>query len=418
MRPTRPREIAKEVVMLKQGTRVLLTGGAGFIGAAVARALISAGCSVRVLDDLSTGRRDRLLGLGSTLELLHADVRNPATVRSAAKGAHAIVHLAGVPAGGDPALALEVNVGGTLNVLVAAREMDKKERPRVLLCGSGGVYGRQQAFVLHEELQPRPATPEAVMALSAEAYGRVYREAFGVPVTTLRLFRTFGPEEDGDRPDASVVARFVRAAVEGKAPIIFGDGQQTRDLVYIDNVVAAILAALKSEPVEVLNVASGEAVSINFLWNLVLEQTGKRRRAIEPTYLPAQPWDPSHARPQIARACKVLGWAPSVRLRDGIARTVYRWLEASNADPNAWFTPRDRTPTPALRSPATPRHVPLRAVAARAPAAAAPPAVRPPPLPTPREELLEMRDIEIVEERVRELDIEWAPVPVLPWMDR
>ena len=175
--------------------------------------------------------------------------------------------------------------------------------------------------MLHEELPPRPATPEAVMALAMEQYGRVYREAYGVPVVNLRIFRCFGPDEDAERSDAGIVAKLIRAALDGKSPVIFGDGQQTRDLIYVDNVVAAILAALEvaDPPAEPLNIASGEAVAVNFLWNLVLETCGKKRLAIDPTYVPAPPWDPKHTRPQIARACKVLGWAPAVRLREGLA---------------------------------------------------------------------------------------------------
>ena len=181
------------------------------------------------------------------------------------------------------------------------------------------------------------------MALAMEQYGRVYREAYGVPVVNLRIFRCFGPDEDADRSDAGIVAKFVKAALDGKSPVIFGDGQQTRDLIYVDNVVAAILAALEiaDPPAEPLNIASGEAVAVNFLWNLVLETCGKKRLAIDPTYLPAPPWDPKHTRPQIARACKVLGWAPAVRLREGLARTVEFYQAQRNADPNAWFAPKD-----------------------------------------------------------------------------
>jgi nucleoside-diphosphate-sugar epimerase len=321
----------------------------------VARALTVLGCDVRVLDDLSTGKKDRLAALDG-IELLQGDVRNPAAVGRAMQGVAAVVHLAGVQPGVDAIRAQEVNLGGALHILNFARELGplggdalhgvvevRTSRPRVVLCGSASVYGRQTGFVLHEELTPRPMTPEAVMALAMEHYGRVYRETFGVPVVNLRIFRVFGPDEDVDRPDAGIVAKLVKAALDGKAPVLFGDGQQTRDLIYVDNVVAAVVAALTvaDPPAEPLNIASGEAVALSFLWNLVLDCCGKRRLAIDPTYVPAPPWEAKHSRPQIARACKVLGWAPAVRLREGLQKTVEHYQARRSADPNAWFTPKD-----------------------------------------------------------------------------
>ena len=450
--------------MLKQGTRVLVTGGAGFIGSQVTRALTAAGCHVRVLDDLSHGKRERLDGLGSRLELLHADIRNSGAVEKAAKGANVIVHLAATPVGSDPARAQEVNLGGVLNVLNYARAVDRNERPRVILCGSGAVYGRQPAFVLHEELAPHPSLPQAVMALAAESYGRVYREAYGVQVINLRIFRTFGAYEDPERPDSSVVSRFIRCALDGTSPVIHGDGQQTRDLICIDNVVAAILAAAEHDPgPEPLNIGSGEAVAINFLWTLVLELLGKKRLVIEPTYVPALPWDPKHARPQIQRSCKLLGgWAPSVRLREGLQRTAKHYLDLRSADPNAWFAPKEdsvsatlpRRPTrppilPPRPSHKTPPPVPPQAAqpsmstmparpsqssasstAARTPLPARPMPTPPPsrtPTPTspPLAEVVELTADMLIEAETslslddgQDLDFEWAPVPVVPGMSR
>jgi UDP-glucose 4-epimerase len=465
--------------MLTHGTKVLITGGAGFLGSHVARALSASGCEVRVLDDLSTGRKERIAALDG-IQFLQADVRNPAAVHRAMHEVQAVIHLAGVQPGVDPIRAQEVNLGGALHILNFARDIDKRSRPRIVLCGSASVYGKQTGFVLHEELPPHPATPEAVMALAMEQYGRVYREAYGVPVVNLRIFRCFGPDEDTDRSDAGIVAKFVKAALDGKSPVIFGDGQQTRDLIYVDNVVAAILAALEvaDPPAEPLNIASGEAIAVNFLWNLVLETCGKKRLAIDPTYMPAPPWDPKHTRPQIARACKVLGWAPAVRLREGLARTVEFYQSQRSADPNAWFAPKeDATPkkklslpnvavptrrfgsvvTPAFGTPITnssatkqlprassgnsfanalPRPVGSTAspLPRRTSSVVTPPPIPPAaksvarPLPKPplkkKEEVLEVSDADLVEEQDNEtklddgLEFEWAPVPAVPGLGR
>jgi UDP-glucose 4-epimerase len=421
--------------MLNSGTKVLITGGAGFIGSHVARALAACGCEVRILDDLSTGKREHFVGLDG-ISFLHGDVRNSAAVSRAMKNVQAVVHLAGLQPGVDPIRSQEVNLGGALHILNFAREPERHERPRVVLCGSASVYGKQAGFVLHEELPPRPCTPEAVMALAMEQYGRVYRETYGVPVVNLRLFRVFGPGEDSTRPDAGIVAKLIAAALDGKSPVIFGDGQQTRDLVHVDNVVAAIQAAIEipDPPAEPLNIASGEAVSINFLWNMILEACGKRRLAIDPTYVPAAPWEQRHSRPQIARACKVLGWAPAVRLREGLQKTIEHYQSLRSADPNAWFAPRaDETPKKRLTFPAV--TVPTRrfgsvvtpAYGITTGSSRSTPLPQPPPTPTPtptplakrppqkpKEEIFEVSDDDLVEEPKDERDGEWAPVPAVP----
>src|SRR5581483_10355881 len=171
------------------------------------------------------------------------------------------------------------------------------------------------------------------------------------------------PTITGEVPSSA--ARFLRAALDGTSPVIVGDGQQSRDLIYVENVAHALIAAAEgTQTAEPLNVASGEAVAINFLWTQVLELTGKKRLAIEPTLIPAPPWEPRHARPQIQRACKALGgWAPSVRMRDGLTRTVEAERAQRAADPNSWFAPRQGshtpTPPPLHKHPHTPTPPPV-----------------------------------------------------------
>jgi hypothetical protein len=287
----------------------------------------------------------------------------------------------------------------------------------------------------------------------------VYRELHGVPVTTLRLFRVFGPEEEPESPSASVVARFVHAALAGTSPIIYGDGQQARDFVYIDNVVAALIAAMTAakDCDQPLNIASGEAVTINFLWTLALELTGKRRLAIEPTFLPAPSWEPKNVRPQIARACKVLNWAPSVRLREGLQRMIQHRQLLLHSDPNAWFAPRDAAPVPEpVMRPVGPLRVPQKPRRPSAPPPPPPPAstsspslfrTAPRSAPTPARGVpiqplpqlddapVELDDSAVIEDRPvaaatatrtsdretaldDDLVFEWAPVPSMPGYGR
>ncbi len=339
--------------LLKRGTVVLITGGAGFLGSHLAHALIGAGAKVRVLDDLSCGGPQRLMGLGSSIELLRGDVRNPIAVQSAMRGVTAVVHLAGVPSTSDLMRAHEVKVGGALHILSSARALPSRERPRILLISSGSVYGRQSSFALHEELPTMPLTSEGVLCLAVEHLGRVFREVHGVPALSLRMFRAFGPDETLDRADASVVLKFIRAALDGRSPAILGDGQQTRDLIYIENAVTALVQAIAQPELpafDVMNIGSGEAVTMNFLWTLVLELCGKRRMAIEPTFVPAPTWELKNSRAQIARACRALDWAPTIRLRNGLAKTIEHFLALREGDSSSWFGPPDELLTRARRS--------------------------------------------------------------------
>jgi UDP-glucose 4-epimerase len=382
-----------EEAMLRRGTRVLVTGGAGFIGSHLVRALLAAGHAVRVLDDLSTGSAERLKDLPA--ELLQGDVRNFAAVRRALDGAQLVFHLAArrvSEAPDDPHplwRAQEVNLGGAIHVLEAARQ--GQGSPRVVLASSGEVYGRAAAYLLHEEIPPMPTTPEGVQLLAAEQYARLYWESFGVPTVALRLFTTFGPGESIDGP--SLVPRLCLAALTGAEPIIEGDPRHSRDLVYVDNVVSALLCAAEAPSVEgqVFNIASGEATAAATVWSTLCDLAGRRRQIVEPEYRPARSWEQTNVRVSIARANRGLQYSPAVRLREGLKRT----LEVCQAQAMAGFVASlhshawggqtvEPRPAPPLRSAGPPR--PGHAITP----GSGPMAVgwnkdaqRPPPLPPP-----------------------------------
>lgn len=223
-----------------------------------------------------------------------------------------------------------------------------------------------------------------------------------------------------------MVSRFIRAAVDGTAPIIQGDGNQTRDLIYIGNVVSALMAAAAIDVPHPLNIGSGEAIAISYLWTQVLELTGKRRLSIEPTYVPAPRWEPKHMRPQIQRACKVLNWAPSVRLREGLVQAVQHYLNQRPKDPNAWFSPQQ--PSPVKRPPPPPKARPRTpvptnaAIGVRTPRPPVTPKTHPAPLSRQPEDVLPVADEDVIEDEAIDgdktppdgLDIAWVPVPSVP----
>jgi nucleoside-diphosphate-sugar epimerase len=302
--------------------RVLVTGGAGFIGSHVVGRLLAAGRDVRVLDNMSTGRRSNLTGVAGEVELITADVRDLPVVQGAMRGCGAVVHLAALPSVprsiDDPAATHHANATGTLHVLLAARDAGVS---RVVFASSSSIYGAVAELPKRESLTPLPISPYAVSKLAAEHYCRSFFEVFGLETVALRYFNVFGPRQDAQSVYAAVIPRFIQAYRDGRPPVIFGDGEQSRDFTYVDNVAEANLAALGKDGVggRVYNVACGTRVTLNELAMSIRRETGA---TVAPVHSPPRPGEVRHSVADVSRARQELGYEPVVTVDEGLRRTV------------------------------------------------------------------------------------------------
>jgi UDP-glucose 4-epimerase len=315
----------------------LVTGGAGFIGSHLVHALVERGDRVRVLDDFSSGRLENLAGLdvGETgarcdVELVRGSITNPVHCRRACAGVEGIFHEAAqvsVPRSIEaPIDSYEINVMGTLRLLEAARTSGAA---RVVSASSSAVYGNTPTLPKVESMPPDPLSPYASGKLAGEALLRVYGEAYGLRTISLRYFNVFGPRQLDDSPYTGVIALFARALLDGRAPTIFGDGEQTRDFTYVENVVQANLQAMQSTapPGTVINVGSGTRASINDLYRDVKAMIGSK---IDARHAPARAGDVRDSLASIERARELLGYRPNVSWREGLERTV-AWYREQHA---------------------------------------------------------------------------------------
>ncbi len=300
---------------------MLVTGGAGFIGSHLVAGLVARGRRVRVLDDLSTGRREFLAGRGG-VELLVGDVRDPDAVRRAVAGAEVVFHqaaLRSVPGSVDDPFAYhDVNVTGTMRLLLAARAAGVR---RLVFASSSAVYGDQPAMPLHEELRPQPISPYGASKLIGEHYGANFSLHYGLEAVSLRYFNVFGPRQDPASEYAAVVARFIQAALRGVPLEVHGDGAQTRDFIYVENVVDANLAAAEAADVagEVFNVACGERLSVLDIARGLETVLG---RPLSVRHTPARRGDVRDTLADVSRARARLGFVPAVGFQEGLRRTV------------------------------------------------------------------------------------------------
>ncbi|MGQ0669601.1 MAG: SDR family oxidoreductase [Actinomycetota bacterium] len=305
---------------------ILVTGGAGFIGSNLVRALAESGDRVRILDDMSTGSTENIRDIPGLVDMTIGDVRDANVVGRALCGAEIVYHLCALPSVArsvaDPASSHEVNVRGTLNVLMAARDEGVR---RVVYASSSSVYGDTPTLPKDEGMSPAPLSPYAATKLAGEAYCRAFASVYGLETVSLRFFNVFGPRQDPMSEYAAVVPKFVSSMLAGRAPVIFGDGRQTRDFTFVANVVDACMLAASAgtEAVgEAINVGCGGRLS---LLELVSMLNGVLRTSVEPLFAPPRDGDVRDSEASIDKARRLLGYQPIVAARDGLAEAV-RWF--------------------------------------------------------------------------------------------
>jgi UDP-glucose 4-epimerase len=300
----------------------LVTGGAGFIGSHLVEGLLARGETVRVLDDLSTGREANLQGVRGRVELLKGSVVQYDAVRPAVRGCDVVYHLAAIPSVTksveNPRLVHEVCATGTLNVLEAARQ--EKVR-RVVFAGSSSAYGDQPGTSRTEDDLLLPLSPYAAAKLAGEHYASAFTAVYGLETVRLRFFNVFGPRQDPSSPYSGVIALFIAAMTQGRAPTIYGDGLQSRDFVYVENVVQAMLraAAAPSASGNVYNIGMGTSSTILDLVAALNQLLGSR---IQPLHGPGRAGDIRFSQADIFRARRDLGYDPTVSFQEGLRRTL------------------------------------------------------------------------------------------------
>ena len=309
----------------------LVTGGAGFIGSHLCRRLLASGCAVRVLDDLSSGRRENLAALDGEVDLVQGDLRDEALVSAALAGVDYVLHHAAVASVQTsierPRFEQEVNAVGTLQLFEAARRAGVR---RVVFAASAASYGKDPTAPKREEMLPAPESPYAISKIAGEYYARVYSSLYGLEVVCLRYFNVFGPRQDPSSPYSGVISIFAERMLAGAAPTVFGDGGQSRDFVYVDNVVEANMRACATPGIagRVYNIGCGRSAS---LLDLVAVLNRVLGTAIEPEFAPARPGDVRISLADITRAQRELGYEPVVHFEEGLEQTL-AWMRAAGGN--------------------------------------------------------------------------------------
>jgi nucleoside-diphosphate-sugar epimerase len=304
----------------------LVTGGAGFIGSHIASALASAGARLRIIDDLSTGYRENLEEVKGEVDFVQGSLVDEKALGKALEGVELVFHEAAIPSVPrsieNPRQTHIASVESTFSLLLASRE--KKVR-RIVYAASSSAYGDQPTLPKVENMLPEPLSPYAVAKLVGEHYCQVFTRVYGLETISLRYFNVFGPRQDPSSPYSGVISRFISALLGGERPVVYGDGEQSRDFTYIDNVVDANLKAAESARGigQVINVANGERISLNQLLGELRSLTGKADVAVD--YRERRAGDVKHSLADISRARELLGFEPRVDLRTGLQLTIDWW---------------------------------------------------------------------------------------------
>jgi len=302
----------------------LVTGGAGFIGSHLIAGLLERGHQVRAVDDFSSGKRANLAPFEGRIDLIEGDIADPDVCRRACDGVRVVLHEAAVPSVpksvADPATSHRANIHGTFNMLQAAKTAGVK---RFVAAASSSAYGESPTLPKIESMPTSPLSPYAVQKLAGEQYCRVFASCYGLETISLRYFNVFGARQDPKSQYAAAIPAFVTAILADRPPTVYGDGEQTRDFTYIENVINANLLAAEAPRTrgEVVNIACGEHITINEIIARINKLTGKN---VRPDYVAARPGDIKHSWADIQLAGEVIGYRPTVKFDEGLERTV-KW---------------------------------------------------------------------------------------------
>ncbi|PYT01923.1 MAG: LPS biosynthesis protein WbpP [Acidobacteria bacterium] len=307
-------------------TRALVTGGAGFIGSNLANELIRQGAKVRIIDNLVTGNRHNLEEIAGDFDFIEGDLNDDTALKQAISEVELVFHEAALPSVprsvDNPQETHQACVNGTFNLLVHSKDSRVK---RVIYAASSSAYGDQPTLPKVETMSPDPLSPYAAAKLMGEYYCRVFNRVYGLETLSLRYFNVFGPRQDPSSTYSGVISRFIDALMKGTTPVIYGDGEQTRDFTFIANVVDANMKAAQTSfgVGNVMNVANGEKVSLNQLLETLKRITGKSD--VAPEYLPARNGDVKHSQADNSRAVEWLGYTKLTDLEEGLKKTIDWW---------------------------------------------------------------------------------------------